>query len=77
MNFCFRPRMKHFIQLLRLKNEISPSQISPIQLNPFDSDYDDEKYSVSEDDDRRFEDNDHGDILQLTTILASHLTLLF
>jgi hypothetical protein len=42
------------------------NEISPIQLNPFDSDSDDEKYSVSEDDDRRFEDNDRGDILDLT-----------
>ena len=46
------------------ENEISPSQISPIQLNPFDSD--DEEYSVSEDNDRSFEDNDRGDILDLT-----------
>jgi hypothetical protein len=46
--------------------EYSPSQISPIQLNPFESDADDGEYSDSEDNHHRFEDNDRGDILDVT-----------
>ncbi|XP_046644823.1 rab11 family-interacting protein 1-like isoform X2 [Daphnia pulicaria] len=43
----------------------SPS-ISPIQLNPFDSESDDGQYSDSDVYDQRFEDDDRGDILDLT-----------
>jgi hypothetical protein len=43
----------------------SPS-ISPIQLNPFDSESDDGQYSDSDIYDQRFEDDDRGDILDLT-----------